>query len=109
MGDAVGLVLGLNGGVRPAVEGEGEEKIDLPGVGLSRTGFVGSVCGSLPPGRRPLRVRGRERGRGQAMNNMWDDPEMVKCLSCNREFDRNNYQSYTCMNCESGVVERVDE
>jgi predicted RNA-binding Zn-ribbon protein involved in translation (DUF1610 family) len=43
------------------------------------------------------------------MNNMWDDPEMVKCISCNREFDRNNYQSYTCMNCESGVVERVDE
>ncbi len=68
MGDAVGLVLGFNGGVRPAVEGEGE---DFPGVGLSRTGFVGSVCGSLPPGRRPLRVRGRERGRRQVMNTVW--------------------------------------
>ena len=40
---------------------------------------------------------------------MWDDPEMVKCLSCNREFDRNNYVSYTWANCESGVVERIDE
>jgi hypothetical protein len=49
MGDAVGLVLGFNAGVRPAVEGEGEETDLFPGVGLSRTGFVGSVCGSLPP------------------------------------------------------------
>ena len=32
MGDAVGLVLGPNGGVRQAVEGEGEGKIDFPGV-----------------------------------------------------------------------------
>ena len=40
---------------------------------------------------------------------MWDDPEMVKCISCNREFDRNKYESYTCANCESGVVERIDE
>jgi hypothetical protein len=57
--------------VRPAVEGAGEEKIDLPGVGLSRTGFVGSVCGSLPPGRRPLRVRGRERGR-EGEGKQWE-------------------------------------
>ena len=70
MGNAFGLVLGSNDRVRPAIEGAGEEKIDLPGVGLSRTGFVGSVCGSLPPGRRPLRVRGRERGRRQAMDTM---------------------------------------
>ena len=53
-------------------------------------------------------MRGRERGRRQVMG-MWDDPEMVKCISCNREFDRNNYVSYTCANCESGVVERIDE
>ena len=53
--------------------------------------------------RRPIRSN------GVLTMAMWDDPEMVKCLSCNREFDRNNYQSYTCANCESGVVERIDE
>ena len=40
MGDAVGLVLGSNNRVRPAVEGAGE---DFPGVGLSRTVIVGGV------------------------------------------------------------------
>ena len=49
MGDAVGVVLGSDDRVRPAVEGEGEETDLFPGVGLSHTGFVGSVCGSLPP------------------------------------------------------------
>ena len=85
MGYPVGLVLGSNGRVRPAVEGEGEEKIDLPGVGLSRTGFVGLVCGSLPPGRRPLRVRGRERGRRQMIKI--DTVGQEYCLPCSDEID----------------------
>lgn len=40
MGDAVGLVLGFNAGVCPAVEVEGE---DFPGAGLSHTVIVGGV------------------------------------------------------------------
>ena len=34
---------------------EGNKKRNFTGVGLSPTGFVGSVCGSLPPGRRTLK------------------------------------------------------
>ena len=57
MGDADGLVLGFNVGVCPAVkrEREGKKERNFTGVGLPRTGFVGSVCGSLPPGRRTLK------------------------------------------------------